>query len=173
MTVVSGIGLIEEPQELMKWMAEYDVLMDLSSEDIQLLLDYLGGHDYAMGIDPEGNLVRVDMSLPEVEYTEYSLDDFIDIVCEWNYEFILEADKTRNNPKDMIEFANAQNEYESCKRDEERLDRMFDQTKYRVKIDELAEKLASEFIENMGLDMNRAATGIAEGIQEYKTERKR
>ena len=167
------IELIAEPQELMKWMAEHDVLMDLSKEDIQLLLDYMGGHDYAMGIDPEGQLVRVDMSLPEMEYTEYSLDDFIDLACEWNYEFILEADKVRNNPKDMIEFANAQSQYESCKRDEERFDRMFDQTKYKVQIDELAEKLADEFIKNMGTDIEKAANKVADGIREYKEERVR
>ena len=167
------IKLIAEPQELMKWMAEHDVLMDLSKEDIQLLLDYMGGHDYAMGIDPEGQLMRVDMSLPEMEYTEYSLDDFIDLACEWNYEFILEADKVRNNPKDMIEFANAQSQYESCKRDEERFDRMFDQTKYKVQIDELAEKLADEFIKNMGTDIEKAANKVADGIREYKEERVR
>ena len=167
------IKLITEPQELMKWMAEHDVLMDLSKEDIQLLLDYMEGHDYAMGIAPEGQLVRVDMSLPEPEYTEYSLDDFIDLACEWNYEFILEADKVRNNPKDMIEFANAQSRYESCKRDEERFDRMFDQTKYKVQIDELAEKLANEFIKNMGTDIEKAANKVADGIREYKEERVR
>lgn len=167
------IKLITEPQELMKWMAEHDVLMDLSKEDIQLLLDYMEGHDYAMGIAPEGQLVCVDMSLPEPEYTEYSLDDFIDLACEWNYEFILEADKVRNNPKDMIEFANAQSRYESCKRDEERFDRMFDQTKYKVQIDELAEKLAGEFIKNMGTDIEKAANKVADGIREYKEERVR
>jgi len=167
------IKLITEPQELMKWMAEHDVLMDLSKEDIQLLLDYMEGHDYAMGIAPEGQLVRVDMSLPEPEYTEYSLDDFIDLACEWNHEFILEADKVRNNPKDMIEFANAQSRYESCKRDEERFDRMFDQTKYKVQIDELAEKLAGEFIKNMGTDIEKAANKVADGIREYKEERVR
>ncbi len=173
MAVMNGIGLITEPQELAKWMVEHDVLMDLSLEDIQLLLDYMGGHDYAMGIDPEGHLVRADMSLPEMEYTEYSLDDFIDLACEWNYEFILEADKVRNNPKDMIEFANAQSEYERYKQDEVRFDRMFDQTKYCAQINELAEKLADEFIKNMGQDLGTAATGIAEGIKEYTAERKR
>lgn len=73
----------------------------------------------------------------------------------------------------MIEFANAQSQYESCKRDEERFDRMFDQTKYKVQIDELAEKLADEFIKNMGTDIEKAANKVADGIREYKEERVR
>ena len=42
--------LITEPQELMRWMSEHDVLMDISAEDIQLLLNYLDGHDYRHNI---------------------------------------------------------------------------------------------------------------------------
>jgi len=95
--------LITEPQELMRWMSEHDVLMDISAEDIQLILNYLDGHDYAMGTDKEGNLVRVDVAVEEGECIEYSLDEFIDLVCEWNYELILDADERRNNPKDMKE----------------------------------------------------------------------
>lgn len=173
MAVVKEVELITEPKELMRWMAEHDVLMDLSQDDIQILLNYMEGHDYAVGIDATGQLLRVDLSSEEMECVEYTLDEIIDLVCEWNYELILEADTARNNPKNMIDFVNEQSRYESYKQDEVHLDRMFDQTIYRVQIDELAERLAGEFIKNMGLDVNRAAAGIAEGIKEYKTERKR
>lgn len=108
-------NLITEPQELMKWMSENDVLMDISAEDIQLLLNYLDGHDYAMGTDKEGNLVRVDVAVEDGECIEYSLDEFIDLVCEWNYELILDADERRNNPKDMLDFSRVQSKYESLK----------------------------------------------------------
>lgn len=165
--------LITEPQELMKWMSEHDVLMDISAEDIRLLLNYLDGHDYAMGTDKEGNLVRIDVAVENGECVEYSLDGFIDLVCEWNYELILEADERRNNPKDMLDFSRAQSKYESLKQDEVLLDRMFEQTKYGKDITQFAERLVGQVMEIFENDMEKAATMIADGVKDFHMERKR
>ena len=166
-------NLITEPQELMKWMSEHDVLMDISAEDIQLLLNYLDGHDYAMGTDKEGKLIRVDIAVEDGECIEYSLDEFIDLVCEWNYELILEADERRNNPKDMLDFSRAQGKYESLKQDEIVLDRMFEQTKYGKDIAEFAEKITGQMLELFEANMEQAITVVADGIKNYRTERVR
>lgn len=166
-------NLITEPQELMKWMSEHDVLMDISAEDIQLLLNYLDGHDYAMGTDKEGKLIRVDIAVEDGECVEYSLDEFIDLVCEWNYELILEADERRNNPKDMLDFSRAQGKYESLKQDEIVLDRMFEQTKYGKDIAEFAEKITGQMLELFEANMEQAITVVADGIKNYRTERAR
>lgn len=166
-------NLITEPQELMKWMSEHDVLMDISAEDIQLLLNYLDGHDYAMGTDKEGNLVRVDVAVEDGECIEYSLDEFIDLVCEWNYELILDADERRNNPKDMLDFSRAQSKYESLKQDEVLLDRMFEQTKYGKDIAEFAERIVCQVMEIFENDMEKAATVIADGVKDFRMERAR
>jgi len=166
-------NLITEPQELMKWMSEHDVLMDISAEDIQLLLNYLDGHDYAMGTDKEGNLVRVDVAVEDGECIEYSLDEFIDLVCEWNYELILDADERRNNPKDMLDFSRTQSKYESLKQDEVLLDRMFEQTKYGKDIAEFAERIVGQVMEIFENDMEKAATVIADGVKDFRLERAR
>ena len=166
-------NLITEPQELMKWMSEHDVLMDISTEDIQLILNYLDGHDYAMGTDKEGNLVRVDVAVEDGECIEYSLDEFIDLVCEWNYELILDADERRNNPNDMLDFSRAQSKYESLKQDEVLLDRMFEQTKYGKDIAEFAERIVGQVMEIFENDMEKAATVITDGIKNFRTERVR
>ena len=166
-------NLITEPLELMKWMSEHDVLMDISAEDIQLLLNYLDGHDYAMGTDKEGKLIRVDIAVEDGECVEYSLDEFIDLVCEWNYELILEADERRNNPKDMLDFSRAQGKYESLKQDEIVLDRMFEQTKYGKDIAEFAERITGQMLELFEANMEQAITVVADGIKNYRTERVR
>lgn len=165
--------LITEPQELMRWMSEHDVLMDISAEDIQLILNYLDGHDYAMGTDKEGNLVRIDVSMEEGECMEYSMDDFIDLVCEWNYELILEADERRNNPKDMLDFSQAQNKYECLKWDEVLLDRMFEETKYGKGVHELAQKIVGQVLEIFENDIEKAAVVIVDSIKDFQIERKR
>ncbi len=166
-------NLITEPQELMKWMSEHDVLMDVSVEDIQLLLNYLDGHDYAIGTDKEGNLVRIDVAVDDGECIEYSLDEFIDLVCEWNYELILEADERRNNPKDMLDFSNAQSKYESLKKDEVALDLMFEQTKYGKDISEMADKIAGQIIDLFGRCADEAVSIVVDGVKEYRMEKGR
>lgn len=71
------------------------------------------------------------------------------MVCEWNYELILEADAKRNNPKDFMHFSKLQSRYEDLKAEEITMDRLFDQTKYGRDIQEVATKLANEFIAKM------------------------
>ena len=167
------VNLITEPQELMQWMSAHDVLMDISLEDIQLLLNYLEGHDFAMGTDKEERLVRVDIATEDGECIEYSMDEFIDLVCEWNYELILDADERRNNPKDMLDFSREQSRYESYKQDEVLLDRMFEQTKYGKHIAEVAEKITGQMLELFEANMEQAITVVADGIKNYRTERVR
>ena len=167
------VNLITEPQELMQWMSTHDVLIDISSEDIQLLLNYLEGHDFAMGTDKEERLVRVDIATEDGECIEYSLDEFIDLVCEWNYELILDANEKRNNPKDMLDFSREQSRYESYKQDEVLLDRMFEQTKYGKDIAEFADRIAGQVIEMFGRCADEAASIVAEGVKEYRMEKVR
>lgn len=167
------LELITEPQELMRWMSAHDILMNISIEDIGLLLNYMEGHDYAIGTNNRDELVRIDLNSDELVTDTYSVDDLIDQVCEWNYELISDADEKRNDPKNMIDFAKKENRYKGYKADERKLDRMFDQTKYGREVEELAVKLANEFIENFGKNKEQAITTIAEEVKQYTTERTR
>jgi hypothetical protein len=135
-----------------------------------MLLGYMEGHDYVIGFS-EGKLYRGDMDeVPgEIIWDDFSVDDLIDSVCEWNYELILDMDAERQNPKDMVDFANKQSRYERLKQDEEVLDKLFDQTKYRVGIDKLAEELANHFIDNLrqnGVEqsVNELVSGIRQPV---------
>ena len=122
-----------------------------------MLLGYMEGHDYVVGF-AEGRLYRGDLDDVPGEIVwddDFSVDDLIDTVCEWNYELILDMDAERQNPKDMVDFSNKQSKYESLKQEEAILDKLFDQTKYRAGIEKLAEELANQFIQNLnqkGLD---------------------
>lgn len=167
------LELITEPQELMRWMSAHDILMNISIEDIGLLLNYMESHDYAIGTDHRDELVRIDLKSDELETDAYSVDDLIDQVCEWNYELILDADEKRNAPKNMIDFSNEESRYEGYKADERKLDRMFDQTKYGREVEELAVNLANEFIKNFGKNKEQAINAIAEEVKQYTTERTR
>ena len=167
------IELITTPQELQKWMNDSDVQMEFSSDDMEILLGYLEGHGYALAKDTNNNLVRVDMESDEMEVDEYTLDDAIDQACDWNYSLILEADENRNNPKNMIDFANEQARYEKYKQDEEVLDKMFEQTKYMPPLEALARKIATEIVEAYEQGIDKVVQTVTENFRGYQAERVR
>lgn len=145
-----SITEIKQPGELLTFIRENDISIIMTDKEAELLLGYMEGHDYVVGF-AGGELYRGDLDeVPgEIVWDEYSVDDLIDSVCEWNYELILDMDAERQNPKDMVDFANKQSKYESLKDEEIILDKLFDQTKYRAGIDKLAEELANQFIANL------------------------
>ena len=55
------ITLFSEPEELIAWAEVYDKQINPSIEDAALLLNYMEGHDYAIGMDAEGKMYRQDM----------------------------------------------------------------------------------------------------------------
>ena len=167
------IELITTPQELQKWMSDSNVQMEFSSDDLEILLGYLEGHGYALAKDANNQLVKVDMESDEMEVDEYTLDDAIDQACDWNYSLILEADENRNNPKNMIDFANEQARYEKYKQDEEILDKMFEQTKFMPPIEALARKIAAEVLETYELGVEKVVQTVTDQIRGFQPERVR
>lgn len=150
---VVSITEIRQAEELLTFIRDNDIKIIMTDKEAEMLLGYMEGHDYVVGY-AEGKLYRGDLGeVPgEIVWDDYSVDELIDSVCEWNYEMILDRDAERQNPKDMVDFANIQSEYERLKTDEAILDRLFDQTKYRADIDKLAEELANQFIQNLNLN---------------------
>ena len=171
--MVKELELITTPAEFFLWKQEQDIQMKIVESDIEVLLGYIEGHGYAMGKAPDGSLLRVDMESENIEAEKYSLDEWIDSVCEWNYELILEADANRNNPKNMIDFANEQARYEKYKEDEIVLDKLFEQTKFMAPIEKLAREIADYIVESYELGIEKVAGQVADKIRGFQPERVR
>ena len=164
------VMLFSKPEELIAWADTFDILLNPSIEDATILLNYMEGHDYAIGIDSDGKMYRQDEAEENGEIEPYPIDDVIDTVCEWNYELILDADAHRNDPKDFNDYNEYQSRYESLKADEKRLDRLFDKTSYGKELIEVATELADRVIAQLGnKELEKAAVTVAEGIREYST----
>ena len=160
-----------EPEELLNWMKEHEEFKVMNKEDAQILLNYMEGHDYAIGIDSDGKMYRQDVAEENGEIEPYPIDDVIDTVCEWNYELILDADAHRNDPENFRDYSEYQDKYDSLKADEKRLDRLFEKTCYAKEIDEMAAALVESFISHLSSrdDLEKAAVTVAEGIKDYST----
>lgn len=165
------VRLFTKQEELIQWIQERELPFDISMEDSEMLLGYLEGHDYAIGQDETGVLYRKDVGEEHGEIDVYSMDEVIDVVCQWNYEKILEEDKGRNDPKDFIDFSEHQKAYEKLKLDEMRLDRLFDMTRFGREVEALAVKLANEFIENLNQkkEIDTAVHVVSEGVLKHST----
>lgn len=115
-------------------------------------------------------MYRQDVAEENGEIEPYPIDDVIDIVCEWNYELILDAEAHRSDPKDFNDYNEYQSKYESLKADEKRLDRLFDKTSYGKELIEVATELADRVIAQLGnKELEKAAVTVAEGVREYST----
>ena len=164
------VTLFSKPEELIAWADTFDILLNPSIEDAAILLNYMEGHDYAIGIDSDGKMYRQDVAEENGEIEPYSIDDVIDTVCEWNYELILDADAHRNDPRDFKDYSEYQDKYDSLKADEKRLDRLFDKTSYGKELIEVATELADRVIAQLGnKELEKVAVTVAEGVREYST----
>ena len=74
------VKFLTEPAELLAWVASYAPEFKMSREGAGILLDYMEGHDYRVGVDTAGRMVRVDVADAKHTIEEYSLDDLIDEV---------------------------------------------------------------------------------------------
>ena len=167
----------EEPKpfasgaELVRFMDENDMLFHMTEKEADVLLGYLGGYDFLLG-EKDGKLYRGDLAYEqgEVRWLNDTIDDAIDVVCEWNYEMVQTAQAQVENPDDFIDFVKKQNKLESLRADERLLDAMFDRTKYGKELVQLAEKMADDFIRDMqskgGIDA--AIEKMTEAVKEGK-----
>ncbi len=163
-----SITEIRQPEELLAFIKDNEISIVMTDKEAEMLLGYMEGHDYVAGF-AGGELYRGDLDeVPgEIVWDAYTVDDLIDLVCEWNYELILDMEAERQNPKDMMDFTAKQGKYEQLKRDEAVLDKLFNQTRYRADIEKLAEKLANQFIENMNRNgMEHSVEKLVSDIRE-------
>ena len=94
---MSGVYEIRQLSELLITINILQSEIRLSEEDAKVILGYMQGHDFMLVLDV-GQLVRVDIS--KVPYT---MDEVIDLVCEWKYEQLEKAREAVENPKNFAE----------------------------------------------------------------------
>lgn len=140
--------LITKPEELMEWIDNNDLLLELNEKEAKILLGYLEGHDYAIGIVNE-KMVRVDICDENYEYEDYTIDEFIDTVCEWNYDLMTGAKRSMGKASNHIVFYEAKEYFEQLREDEKVLDKMFAKTCYGKQLKEVCAKMTQNMIDKM------------------------
>ena len=65
----------------------------LTEKEGQLVLDYLEGHGYGIGMDKNNQMYFVDVEDSNEETFEEDFTEILDRVVEWNYELIQDCDR--------------------------------------------------------------------------------
>ena len=94
---MSDVYEIKQPSELLITINALQSEIKLSKEDAQVILGYMQGHDFMLTLD-DGKLMRVDISEENGQRVPYTMDEVIDLVCEWNYEQLEEARAVVDHP---------------------------------------------------------------------------
>lgn len=130
---------ISKPEELIIWNEMANTEIRLTKDDASLLLGYLEGHDYQLGVD-QGILYRRDLQDAK-ECIPYSLDEIIDLVCEWNYELIEDNEKCYEKAETQELSEMYEKKIASLKEDEEKLNGLFAMTRYGKQVVDLARQM--------------------------------
>ena len=140
----------------------------MTEEEGQKLVDYMEGHGYLLGY-MDGGMFRGDLcdEQDKITWEPYIIDDAVDVVTEWNFELIKDAEAAVTNPKDMIDFANQKSRLDSLREDEQILDKMFDRTTHGKAIEAIAETLAEALIADIsrGGDIDAAVKNMTDQIK--------
>ncbi len=141
------ITLLEQPEALITWLNQQEVVFELSKEEAELLLGYMDGHDYRIGLDENEEMVRVDIGEPDEDVVPYHIHEVVDIVCEWNYELLQHTEQKMECAETKQVEEQLHMEYVQLQVEEVILDKIFERTPYARAISDKAQELADRFID--------------------------
>ena len=185
-----AIHSLQTVGEVEKYQQQYKTNIQMSKEEIGLLLDYLEICDSVIG-EANGELMRgyVEARKDSIYWESTTLDDVIDLVCEWNFERLSELEAVMEHPESFVGVPDIEVRYEKLKEEYQVLNQLFDRTIYGKELDELAIQLAMDFLKDVECQVDdtkvegkaTVSTGNVEGaiknivqqIQEHSFEKVR
>ena len=104
------VTLFSKPEELIAWADTFDILLNPSIEDAAILLNYMEGHDYAIGIDSDGK--RLDRLFEKTCYAK-EIDEMAAALVE---SFISHLSSRDDLEKAAVTVAEGIKDYSTGKR---------------------------------------------------------
>jgi hypothetical protein len=139
---------INVASELVDFCKSVNSPVKMNKRCAEIILANCERRDVTLLTDSEG---RIYQSGAEGEVMLTTLDDVIDAVCEWNYEDIEAAERMLKRTDDYIGKCKLNSLRDNLKREERVLNFIFYQTKYGRKVEQIADKIAKEVMEQLNL----------------------
>ncbi|MBE5871261.1 MAG: hypothetical protein E7294_08385 [Lachnospiraceae bacterium] len=139
--------MIDSEEGLMTWCKTTESGIRLQRRGAKIIFDYLSGHGKTLSTNKEGELFLND----EIMTEKTTLDDVVDLVCEWNYEALSDTRERKENPNDFLDYCRMCTLEKNLEEHKFILDRVFKQTIYGKDVQTIAHKLAKEMMKEMRL----------------------
>ncbi len=167
--IIQQFQHLPQPFEDGRALSAYLMLtFNMSIKEADTLISYLDAHDYAVGHKESRGFFLYDAN---GEWRASSIDEVIDMVCDWNYEFIQIVKVF------LDEYSGEVNEamkhfYGILIEEEKLLDGLLSRTKYGEKVEKLAEEIAKEVVESYTQPekLEEAVKHTAEKIKRFRRE---
>ena len=95
---------IDSADGLVSWCKSIGSEVKLQRKGAGIIMDYLSENGKKLSSSSEGKLFFSDHAMSEPT----TIDDVVDLVCEWNYEKLSDIRDKKENPDDFIDFLNGE-----------------------------------------------------------------
>lgn len=120
----------------------------LQKKGAEIILNYLSWHQVQLLADKDAKLY---LTMKDKETEETTIDDVVDLVCEYNYEEIYEAEESVKEESDFVNKCRLEKRLEELKSDKYILDKIFYHTKYGRKVGVVADRICAGLCEKLCL----------------------
>lgn len=114
-------------EDLAYWVNNTYSTISLENDEAELILNYMDGHGYNLGVDDE-NLVRIDLESGDDEMINYNIESAIYDICDWNSDLQEETTEKLEKAYSVEEVYKLRQYMNGLRSDEELLDKMFAKT---------------------------------------------
>lgn len=139
--------MIDTEEGLMTWCRSTGSPVRMQRTGAKIILDYVSGHGRMLSAGPDGALFMNNEHMTE----KTTLDDVVDLVCEWNYEALSDTRERKDNPEDFLDYCRSCTLEKTLEEHKFILDRIFKQTVYGRDVQAIAHKMALEMMKEMKL----------------------
>ncbi len=136
---------IDSADGLINWCRDTHQEVKIQRKGAAIIMDYLLENGKELSASSGGELFFLDKENP------ITLDDVVDLVCEWNYEKLVDARDKKENPKNFIDFCSSSSLEKQLEEKQTILDRIFSQTVYGKDAEAIAHDLARKTMKRLKL----------------------
>lgn len=148
---VSGFQQFHTPDNLKKFMNDYDLLLDIDNEQCRYLIENLNKEGMQLGIDTKDGKLKI-LCDNEASISEITIDEAIDIACDVAYDKVAGVNQKISETTDKEKRVQALEDAVTALKESAMLDKLYVQTIY-FKQSVVAEALHQDNGKNMQINM--------------------
>ena len=140
--------VIDSTDGLLTYLKTVESSVKIQKKGAEILLRNLTEHNVQLHTDKEANLY---MKVADKATEQTTIDDIVDLVCEYNYEEIYETEENIKSVSDFVSRCKEEKRLDDLKKEKQILDKIFYHTKYGRKVGVVADRICAGLCEKLNL----------------------